>query len=202
MDTGADTRWLAQLKAGRVVAAQHLWERYYRRLVVLARVRLASLPRRAADEEDVALSAFDSFCRGAEAGRFPRLADRDDLWQVLVLLTARKAADLRQHERRQKRGGGAVRGESAFQVPGAEEEAGLDAVVGHEPTPAFACEVAEQCRRLLDGLADDKLRALALGKLEGYTNAELAERLGCAVATVERKLARIRGIWEHLRDKV
>jgi DNA-directed RNA polymerase specialized sigma24 family protein len=188
-----DTHWLVQLKAGRRDAAQPLWERYYRRLVLLARARLANAPRRAADEEDVALSAFDSFCRGAEQGRFPRLDDRDDLWQVLVMITVRKAANLCEHERRQKRGGGEVRGDSAL--------AAVGDVVGDEPTPSFACEVAEQCRRLLDALGDDTLRAVAVGKLEGYTNPELAERLGCSLAAVERKLNRIRLIWQQMREQ-
>jgi hypothetical protein len=35
----------------------------------------------------VALSAFASFCRGARESRFPRLADRQNLWGLL--LTAR-----------------------------------------------------------------------------------------------------------------
>jgi WD40 repeat protein len=81
--SGSVTHWLGLLRAGDAVAAQPLWEGYFRRLVGLARARLQGVPRRAADEEDVALSAFDSFCQGAQAGRFPRLADRDDLWQVL-----------------------------------------------------------------------------------------------------------------------
>ncbi|MBI1915085.1 MAG: hypothetical protein HYS12_10160 [Planctomycetes bacterium] len=76
---GDVTRWLQQLKAGDHDAVQPLWERYFRRLVGLARDRLRKLPRRTADEEDVALSAFDSFCRRAEEGRFPRLDDRDGL---------------------------------------------------------------------------------------------------------------------------
>jgi DNA-directed RNA polymerase specialized sigma24 family protein len=196
---GEVTRWLAELKQKEPEAARHLWERYYRRLVGLARARLRGLPRRAADEEDVALSAFDSFCRGAEQGRFPRLEDRDDLWQVLVMITARKAADLRQKEGRQKRGGGKVRGESALLVPGAEEGGGMAQVVGGEPTPEFACAAGEECRRLLEQLPDEALRALALGKLEGYSNAELAKRLGWSLAKVERKLARIRHIWKQLR---
>ena len=37
--------------------------------------------------EDVVVDAFDSLCRGVQAGRFPNLDDRDDLWQVLMLLT-------------------------------------------------------------------------------------------------------------------
>jgi hypothetical protein len=78
---GSVTRWLEQLKAGEQAAVQQLWTRYYARLVRLAREKLGAAPRQAADEEDVALSAFDSFCRAAEAGRFPRLLDRDDLWR-------------------------------------------------------------------------------------------------------------------------
>ena len=99
------THWLGQLKAGDPAAAGPLWERYFPKLVELARARLAGFPRRAADEEDVALSAFDSFCRDAAAGRLPRLDDRDDLWRVLLLITSQKALDLVRHESAAKRGG-------------------------------------------------------------------------------------------------
>src|SRR3954469_7065224 len=107
---GSVTHWISLLKAGEHAAVQPLWERYFPRLVALARARLRGAPRRVADEEDVALSAFDSFCRHAEQGRFPQLLDRDDLWQVLVMLAARKAVELIRHECRLKRGGGEVQG--------------------------------------------------------------------------------------------
>ncbi len=100
---GSVSNWIGQLKAGDREAIQQLWERYAQRLVALARARLGGAPRRAADEEDVALSAFHSFCRAAERGRFPRLLDRDNLWRLLVVLTSRKASHLVRHERRQKR---------------------------------------------------------------------------------------------------
>src|SRR3954447_6495601 len=87
---GSVTCWLDGLRLGDDAAAQWLWEGYFARLVGMARKKLRGRRPRAADEEDVALSAFDSFCRGAEAGRFPRLNDRDDLWQVLVLLYRRR----------------------------------------------------------------------------------------------------------------
>ena len=94
---GSVTAWIEQLKAGDAAAAAPLWQGYFRRLVGLARQKLGAAPRGVADEEDVALSAFDSFCRAAAQGRFPRLDDRDDLWQLLVMITTRKAIDLVVH---------------------------------------------------------------------------------------------------------
>src|SRR5215211_2053739 len=98
------TDWLRQVRDGRPGEATHnLWEHYFQRLVTLARQKLRGLPRRAADEEDVALSAFHSFCRAVRGDAFPRLDDREDLWQVLVTLTLRKAIKLIHHESRDKR---------------------------------------------------------------------------------------------------
>jgi DNA-directed RNA polymerase specialized sigma24 family protein len=180
---GSVTGWLAQLQAGEDEAAQPLWERYFRQLVELARSRLRGVPRASADEEDVALSAFDSFCRGAVEGRFPQLHDRDELWRLLVVITAHKALDRLRHERRQKRCGTSI------------EANGLKGMIGPEPSPAFAAQVAEECRRLLRGLQDPELEVVAVWKMEGYTAAEIAEKLGYVTRTVERKLRLIRSIW-------
>jgi DNA-directed RNA polymerase specialized sigma24 family protein len=198
-DEASVTQWIDQLKAGDPHAAQKLWERYFRRLVGLARKKLGAAPRRAADEEDVALSAFASFCRGAAHGCFSQLHDRADLWQLLVMLTARKAFDLTQHERRQKRGGGAAFDEAA--LPGAADssaqEAALEQIEGSEPTPAFAAQMAEECRRLLERLESPELCSIALRKMEGYSNEEIAVQLGCGLRTIERRLQLIRSIWEQ-----
>jgi hypothetical protein len=53
---GSVTSWLGQLLGGNPEAARKLWERYFLRLVSLARNRLQGVSRVAADEEDVALS--------------------------------------------------------------------------------------------------------------------------------------------------
>ena len=90
---GSVTHWLGAIKNGEAAAAQQLWEAYYLRLVGLARQRLGQTPRGPADEEDVALSALNSFFEGVAQGRFPLLCDRDDLWRLLVHITARKAID-------------------------------------------------------------------------------------------------------------
>ena len=178
------THWLGKLKAGDPAAAGPLWDRYFPRLVELARARLRGFPRRAMDEEDVALSAFDSFCRDAAAGRLPRLDDRDDLWRVLLLITGQKAVDLVRHETADKRGG--KTGAQVFD---------LEAVAGNEPTPEFAALVGDELRRLLGKLPDADLKTLAVWKMEGYTNEEIAARWGCVLRTVERRLKVIRSLW-------
>jgi DNA-directed RNA polymerase specialized sigma24 family protein len=197
-DSGSITQWIGDLRDGRPSAAAGLWQRYYHRLVGLARKKLRDAPRRMADEEDVVLQAFHSFCRGAEDGRFPRLEDRDDLWQILVMLTARKAADQLKQQFRAKRGGGQVRGDSVFiDRFDSKERAGIDQVVGSEPTPEFAVRVADECRRLLETLGDDTLCDVAVAKMEGYTNDEIAQRLGVQTRTIERKLRLIRELWSQ-----
>jgi RNA polymerase sigma factor (sigma-70 family) len=185
------TSWILALKAGDVSAAQRLWERYYRRLVGLARARLRAVPRAAQDEEDVALVAFDGFVRGVLAHRFPRLDDRDDLWRLLVALTVRRAIDLRLHEGRDRRGGGRTRPLSEV----TDDE--LAAACGSEPSPELAAQVVDELDALMARLPEPVLRTVAQKKLEGYTNAEIAAGLGCSLATIERKIQRIRRAWAH-----
>lgn len=195
------TRWIRQLGRGDETAAQRIWERYFDRLVRLVRERLDGSPRRAADEEDVALSALHSCFRGVTAGRYPLLVDREDLWRVLVTISAHKALDQMRAARAAKRGAGRVRGESVFDdsrnVP---QRRGIERVVGEAPTPEFAATTAETCRELLDGL-DDSLRTVVVYRLEGYSNVEIARKLDCSLRTVERKLARVRQQWGRLTDE-
>jgi RNA polymerase sigma factor (sigma-70 family) len=187
------TEWIEHLKRGDANAARNLWERYFASMVHLARRHLAGVRPAAADEEDVVLNAFASFCRAMDRGRFPQLNDRDDLWRVLVCLTERKAIDLIRGEQRLKRGGNAA---SETTLEDSKQEDRLARLPGREPSPVFAAQMAEECQRLLDLLGDDQLRELALHKLEGYSNEELAGKLGCALRTVERKLNLIRNLWE------
>jgi len=188
------TAWLGRLRAGDAAALEPLWQTYFPRLVTMARGRLREGARASADEEDVALSALDSFCRGVEAGRFPRLDDRHDLWQVLIMLTARKAIDLARRQGRQKRGGARVQ-RAADRAPNGSVSDVLDSLAARGPTPEEAAILAEECGRLLARL-DDDLRRVALWKMEGFSNAEVAVRLGRSESTVERKLKLIRKCWE------
>jgi DNA-directed RNA polymerase specialized sigma24 family protein len=189
---GSVSRWLGPLQQGDPAAAQQLWQRYFCRLVEQARKKLRALPQREA-AEDVALSAFDSFCRRAGLGRFPQLADRDDLWGLMVTITARKAGHLQRDARRQKRYGAAAR----LGPPGHDTEPTLAQIVSREPTPEFAAQAAEECRHLLRLLGDAELESIALWKMEGYTVEEIAQRLGYVPRTIKRKMRLIRTLWEQ-----
>lgn len=193
---GSITAMLELLQEGDEDAAQGLWQVYFPRLVALARKRLGSLPRRVADEEDVALSALDCFCRHAREGRFPALQDRDNLWALLTQITARKALDLANHHRRQKRGGGQVRGDSALVAPCDNDVTGFDGIEADDPLSEMAVQFAEEFQRLLGQLRTPQLRCVAVWKMEGYTNVEIAGKADCSLATVERQLQLIRRLLE------
>jgi len=188
------SQWMMHLAEGDDEVAQKIWSDYFGKLVRLARRKLEGIPSRDYDEEDVALSAMNSFYHGLAQHKFDHLHHRDDLWKLLVTITARKVTARRRSYFAQKRGGGRVRGESIFGHQD-EEQDGLAKVLGSEPTPELAAEVAENCRQMLDQLNDETLRQVALWTLEGYRTEEIAEKLGCVRRTVERKLERVREIW-------
>jgi DNA-directed RNA polymerase specialized sigma24 family protein len=131
--------------------------------------------------------------------RFPQVEDREDLWKLLLTITARKVTAQKRRHFAAKRGGGQVRGESVFVRANDDREAncGIGEVLGSSPTPELAHMLAEDCRQLLDSLGDESLRQVATLSLEGYTTVEIADKLGCVRRTVERKLERIRDKWSH-----
>lgn len=184
MPNNSISHWLVQLKSGNTDAAGPIWQQYFPKMVEIARKKLADFPRRMADEEDVALSAFNSFCQDAAKGLLPRLENRDDLWRILLMITAQKTIDLIRRETAAKRGGKVARTERE-----------LRDAIGKEPSPAFAAMMADEFRNLLDLLPDDDLKTIAVCKMEGLSNDEIAKRLGFVPRTIERRLKVIRTLW-------
>jgi DNA-directed RNA polymerase specialized sigma24 family protein len=181
------TRLIGLARNGHAEAVERLWRVYFHRLVALARKKLAPATCRLADEEDVALSAFASFWNGARQDRFPQLTDRSALWPLLVAITANKCTDLVRRETRQKRGGGATPDVTA-----------LEHLIGREPAPEFACQLADQFAHLLrklDRTGDPILRRVATLRMNGLTHAEIADELGYVRETVSRKLQLIELCW-------
>lgn len=193
VDDQSVTGWITELSEGdREEAANQIWQRYCQKLIAIARFKMRGYPSADSDEEDVVLSAFASFCRGVEAGTFPVLQSRDNLWKLLVVITTRKAADALQSENRLKRSGGENAQKVPVTAPGIDEE-----ILTQEPTPEFAAQLIEEYRRLLEILPDEELKQVAGWKMEGYTNDEIARKLDCASRTVERKLRVIRSLWSE-----
>jgi DNA-directed RNA polymerase specialized sigma24 family protein len=180
-ETGSVTVWLGQLQGGDPEAADRLWERYFRRLQGLARVKLPAALQNSPHAEDVALDAFASLWRGTQKGQFPELAGRAHLWRLLVVITARKAYRLARTEARER----------ATHALGWE----LDQLLTREPEPGFEVQAAEECQRLMALLGDSRLEAVAGLRLDGLTVPEIAARLGCSPRTVDRKLALIQTLW-------
>lgn len=189
--------WVLHLADGNEEIASKIWDEFFGKLVRLARRKLDGMPLRDVDEEDVALSAMNSFYHGMTQQKFGNIKNREDLWKLLVTITARKAtAKLRRHYAR-KRGGGSIRGESVFGQTDEMNRNGIGNVLGTEPTPELALAVVENCQILLDKLGDETLQQIALMTLEGHRTEEIAVKLGCVRRTVERKIERIREIWSE-----
>lgn len=186
---GSVTLFFSQLRTGDPDAAEALWTRFFPRLVALARKTLAGRPQRIADADDAAQSAFASFCLRVRAGEFD-VRDRHDLWNLLGVITARKARSQVRREAAVKRGGGQVLGEGALTRPDGSplplDEAGVCL-----PTAEFDL----QCEELLSRL-EPELRQFAVLRLLGYRNREIAELHNCTERKVERKLNLIRLRWE------
>src|SRR4051812_22770710 len=159
--------WVSQLKDGDPQAAEQLWNTYFLRMVKVARARLHGAASRMADEEDVALSAFKSFCRGTKDGRFPELHEYEDPWPLLLALTTHKAIDLVRYERRVKRGGSGTQS-TTLASPESPSMGGanLSELIGREPDPQVTLQIADECQHLLDRFSDTILRAIALWKME------------------------------------
>lgn len=194
---GSVTRWIDGMRDGDREALERVWERFFEKLSGLARRRLNVGGRAAgmADEEDVAMSAMISLWDRASGGQLPDLKGRDELWRLMVVITARKVVSQLKWEGRKKRGGGRKVDQGALGAGGEVDDNALAAFVGSEPTPEFAALVAEETNRRINTLPDATLRQVALLRMEGYTNQEIAQRLGCITRTVERKLELIRNIW-------
>ncbi|MFO0922854.1 MAG: ECF-type sigma factor [Pirellulales bacterium] len=190
-EDGSITHWYRKLETGDGEAAQALWDRFFVRMAEVARRKLRDVSKADADQEDIALSAFESLWKGAIRGMYPAIDDRSDLWKLLIVITQRKVLDKLQYDQRLKRcppktseGGGVI-------IPA------VDDVAGQDPTPDMIVEFEEEVRRLLSLLPTEEMRRIALLKTEGYTIEEISKKLNRGHATVERKIRTIRAIWEE-----
>jgi len=192
-------KWLPEFKAGNELAIDEIWRRFFGRIVRVVRRRLVDrgVPRRVEDEEDVALSVFRRLCDMADKGDLDEISRGDDLWVLLMTITAGKVTDLIRRQVATKRGGGKVKGESHFGREGtsADCDSGMRTFAADELSPASQLVVADELERLLTLLPDAATRAVAERYLQGYKKTDVARELGIGRQAVYRKLALIFSIW-------
>ncbi len=193
---------VAELSEGDRRRVQQLWESYFDRLVKLSENKMPPQLRRSCDGEDLALSALNSFVRGAEQARYPDLQDPAELWSLLVVIAKRKISYRVRSAKRLKRGGGKVRGESVFAAPETEKTSsavmGLEQFFREEPSVDDVLEIAELTKNLLEKLDGHEFRQVVELKIQGYTHDEIASKLGLSVRTVHRRLLMVRQIWSEM----
>lgn len=190
LDKGSVTRWISDVRLGHDEAAQRLWDRYSDRLVTLVRERLGSHRITVADELDITNETLGAFFLQIRDGAFQDLNDRDGLWRLLATIAYRKSKTLIRHEHRGKR-----------DLRRRHDPESIDAVGSSTERPDVIVLCAEFVSHFLVHLQDDTFRAIALARMEGRTNAEIAEHVGYSVPTIERKLRLIRQMGETLYEE-
>jgi DNA-directed RNA polymerase specialized sigma24 family protein len=191
---------ISQLKDVSEQDAQRIWDEFFPRLKRYAQKHIHNMSLRVFDEEDVALSALNSFFRGRAEGRFNELDGDEEMWRLLVTITARKITAQRRRQLAAKRGGGELRGESVFMGAGDSAIApGLAQIMDKNQMPESASAIVESCRELLDALPNEQLRTTALMRMEGYSNKEISADLKCSVARTKQRVAQIKKYWETHR---
>lgn len=173
-------------------AALEICDRYFQQIVKMAKKKLIGIPSARVDEQEIANSAFRTFFRRAQEGKFPRLDDRYDLWNLLVHIANHKAIDAVRRHRTQKRD---VNREQAMATNDSSVPQWFHTLESEEPTPQQAAILAEAVQTRLAQLDNERMRKVALLKMGGHTNLEIAEELNVSRATVERILKRIRLRW-------
>jgi len=187
-DEQSVTLWISAVRRGEDEATHRLWQRYFEQLLRQARRRMSNLPRTTYNEEDAALSTFDVLCAKLREGCYPNLSDRDELWQLMLTVLARKIGRRADYEHAEKR--------AILRTSGGYEQT---VCMAEAPRSASQQAVLE-CQELLSRLGDDNLERVALWKLEGYTNDEIADKLNRTRRTVQRMLELIRDTWRVAAD--
>lgn len=195
-DTGSITELLQHLRQGDRHATEGLWRCYFARMSARARRDLLGNGA-VADEEDAAISAFDTFCRHLATGQYEKVGNRNDLWALLAAITRRKMTKARRRQHRHKRGGGARHQPIGPTGGSGSDTLGWSDVADFRGSPALGNGLDAHCEELLELLPDESLRHIAIRRLEGFTNDEIAAELNIALRSVERKLSRVRDLWRQ-----
>jgi RNA polymerase sigma factor (sigma-70 family) len=193
--SGSISNWIEGVKAGCETAATSLWARYRSQLMLIARRRLLRSSATVVDEEDIANDAFHSFLRRCRAGDYPEISDRDDLGRLLVAITLHKANNQVRAQQRDRRDVRRTAGEQGNS--GGRQDFAFEQLVSPDPPAELLAVISDSLDKIFSILPDGEIRSMVLYRLEGYSNDEIAERIGRSVPTVERRMRLVREIWRR-----
>jgi RNA polymerase sigma factor (sigma-70 family) len=112
-------------------------------------------------------------------GQF-EVTDEGDLWRLICAITLNKARDQVRYHSRQKRDVGRQESiEEWTSAPRREDE-----------DPAWLAAWSDSLENWLSGLTEEQRSVLQM-RLDGHTQQEIADKLGCAERTVRRILGKI-----------
>jgi len=180
------TDWLNDLRAGDDVAAARLWKYLQPRLTELGRRSLRSADSACYDEDDVAQSAFHALCAAVRNGQYDELENRSSIWSLVATIAMNKVRRRANYNSATRRGGEMVR-----------IEAGDADMLSTDLSSEEQVMMQEECERLIALLSRDEVKEVAMLKVEGHTNEEIATLQGCTRRSVQRRLDIIRSIWSQ-----
>lgn len=184
---GSISRLIVKLETGDDDAAFSIWEKYFGRILEIARHRLPISDPGRGDEEDIAVCVFKSLCRGAVVGNFSELQNRTDLWKLLLKITHQKVVAAIRYSTRLKRGG--------VLTTEKIDELQVASVPATDPSPELLNVLDETFHDLPRRLRDNTMRQIVMARLEGRSNEQVADEFQISVRSVQPKLRLVEQQW-------
>jgi len=171
-------------RAGDESAARQLFDRYVDQLIALARRRISQRLAGRIDAEDIVQSVFRTFFQRARKGQF-QIEEPDDLCKLLARITVHKTFRQIAHHKRAKRDAG----QETAQTDDSQEM--LMAILTGEPTPEEATAFLDQLEHFFTKL-DPRARQIIEMRMKGYSDIEIAEKLGISDRQIRRDMEEVR----------
>jgi DNA-directed RNA polymerase specialized sigma24 family protein len=195
--SGSVSGWIELIRLGNTVAIEPLLERYFQRLVSFSDRKLRSGIRTSDDGEDIALQVIESVFRKIGRGSYPKLSDRNDLWLVLMVAAQRRVIDKQRKVLRWERHFAPVRTLTDLMEVLNDD---LGEYLSKDDGQRRACEMIDLWDHMLSKLKDPSHREIAMLKLDGYSNRDIAIELKMTPKRVDRAVESILERWRSILD--
>ncbi|MGB7347591.1 MAG: sigma-70 family RNA polymerase sigma factor [Pirellulaceae bacterium] len=177
--------WFHNLADGDPETVQQFWDQYGGPLRRVAERQIADRLRTRVDADDIVQSACRTFFRRIGEGQF-EIEDTESLWRLLLTITLNKARMQARFHTRDRR---SIGREQAIPQSGSMQPTAAENLLDDVDFADFLEHVIQHL--------DDEQREILTMTLDGKTQAEIAQAIGCSERTVRRMRTRIQ---DQLRD--